>query len=124
MTMHVVGSDDHAELERFHCDVVNKLQTSANIVSSSLRTVQGLTIVPPQGAMYLMMKIDTSEFKDIADDEEFAQKLVQEEHVFVLPGKAFGAKNFVRLVICPPEDVLIEACDRIKSFCQAHRIKA
>ena len=115
-------SEDAAELAKFHFDLVDELQLNAKLVSSCLRVVEGLTVVPPQGAMYLMIGIEPNCFDDgIKDDIDFARQLVQEEHVLVLPGSAFGAKNFVRVVICPPKPILHEACNRIKAFCTAHK---
>jgi tyrosine aminotransferase len=64
--------------------------------------------------------IDFSKFKDIADDLEFSQKLLQEELVVVLPGRIFKGENCIRLVICPPIDKLEEACNRIEAFCARH----
>jgi tyrosine aminotransferase len=49
-------------------------------------------------------------------------KLLEEENVFVLPGKIFKIENFIRIVICPPPEMLREAVDRIRQFCQRHHI--
>ena len=54
------------------------------------------------------------------DDVEFAQKLLEEELVFVLPGTIFKLEHFIRLVICAPINVLEEACLRIVDFCKRH----
>lgn len=64
--------------------------------------------------------IEIDKFKDIPNDVEFARKLLQEQVVFVLPGKIFKCENFVRLVICPPVNKLEEACIRIREFCENH----
>ena len=40
---------------------------------------------------------------DIEDDVHFCKALLGEESVGLLPGSCFGADNFVRVVICPPE---------------------
>jgi tyrosine aminotransferase len=49
-----------------------------------------------------------------------SELLYQEESVFVLPGRCFNIENFVRVVICPPPDVLKQAADRIRAFCARH----
>ena len=46
---------------------------------------------------------------------------VEEESVFVLPGQCFSMPNFFRVVVCPPEDKLEAAFDRIDAFCVRHR---
>lgn len=70
--------------------------------------------------MYVMTEIKINEFKDFADDVDFVQKLLSEEFVFVLPGRAFGAPNFFRIVFCPPEKQLQIAFDRMQDFCSRH----
>jgi aspartate/methionine/tyrosine aminotransferase len=42
--------------------------------------------------------------------------------VFLIPGSAFGATNHVRLVIASPNEVMKEACERIKAFCADHYV--
>jgi tyrosine aminotransferase len=62
-----------------------------------MRTIPGLRMVMPQGAMYAMIGIDIERFEGIENDSEFSQKLLDEEHVFVLPGQCFKMPNFVRI---------------------------
>ncbi len=61
-----------------------------------------------------------SKFNDFKDDLEFSKLLLEEEMVFVLPGKIFKMQDYVRLVVTPPPDKLTEACDRIEAFCKRH----
>jgi hypothetical protein len=44
-------------------------------------------VVVPQGAMYVMVRVLVDQFSDIANDVDFANMLLAEEAVFVLPGK-------------------------------------
>ena len=67
--------------------------------------------------MYVMVGIDTEKI-DVKDDVEFSQRLVKEESVFVLPGQVFQMPNYFRMVITSPEQVMTEACDRIRAFCE------
>ena len=57
---------------------------------------------------------------DIDDDVEFCKQIFAEESVHLLPGSCFGADNFFRVVICPPEPMLNEAWDRIELFIARH----
>jgi aminotransferase len=52
------------------------------------------------------------------DDEVFAERLLQEKHVAVVPGSAFGAggEGFVRCSYATAFDQLEEALDRIDQF--------
>jgi hypothetical protein len=72
--------------------------------------------------MYMMVGIDTSKFRDLPNDVEFARLLVAEENLVVLPGSIFKCNNFVRLVICPPPEKLRDAVARITDFCARHHV--
>ncbi|RYY71798.1 hypothetical protein EON63_21420, partial [archaeon] len=55
----------------------------------------------------------------MSDDADFAGQLLQHENVFLLPGQCFSMPNYVRLVICPPEEILREALERMMAFCES-----
>jgi len=69
--------------------------------------------------MYAMIRIDT-DILDVNDDMDFASKLLEEENVFILPGKACGAPDFFRVAYCSSEAILETAARRINSFCSHH----
>jgi tyrosine aminotransferase len=102
----------------FFSSTNKKLAHHANVVAELLREVPGLTVVQPQGAMYMMVGI--GKFRDIPDDVAFTEMLMAEESVMCLPGKCFKFPQFFRLVLCAPEIQLREACSRISDFCMRH----
>lgn len=53
-------------------------------------------------------------------DLEFVEALVKEQSVFCLPGKCFNIENYIRIVLTVPQEMIIEACTRIKEFCHEH----
>nr|ACC91267.1 aminotransferase [Capsella rubella] len=59
---------------------------------------------------------------DIEDDHDFCRKLAKEENVIVLPGIAFGQKNWLRHSIDMETPRLEDAFERLKSFCDRHSI--
>jgi len=87
----------------FFCDIISRCD--------------GLEVIPPQGAMYVIVKVDCRQL-GLSDDTEFARRLLEEENVFVLPGSAFGVPNVFRAVISSPGSVLETASLRIHDFCQ------
>ena len=52
------------------------------------------------------------------DDEEFAEKLLREEHVAVVPGNAFGpgGDGFVRMCYATAYEQIEEALQRMEKF--------
>lgn len=74
----------------------------------------GLTCCEPGGAFYAFPSIA----KVSMSDEEFAEKLLMEEQVAVVPGSSFGSagKGYVRCAYCTAYDKLEEALVRMERF--------
>jgi len=78
----------------------------------------GLTTFEPRGAFYAFPNIKASGM----DDETFAEKLLHEEHVAVVPGSAFGAggAGFVRCSYATAYEKIEEALRRMEKFMARH----
>lgn len=86
---------------------------------SILKPAKGLHPVLPQGAMYMMVRVDFEQFNKscgVTDDVTFSSKLMEVKNVQVLPGSIFKAPGFVRIVYTKPVEQLKEACKRIIDF--------
>ncbi|KAJ2001496.1 hypothetical protein GGI04_003711 [Coemansia thaxteri] len=101
-------------------DLNCQLESNARILETEINKIPGLSVITPQGAMYIMVKIDLDSFADIENDADFCHKLKWEESVEILPGECFSYPGTVRLVITPPPNILCAATARIASFCQRH----
>lgn len=106
----------------YYKGVLSLLRSNAEYCLKRAKEIPALTPVQPQGAMYMMSKIDVANM-DIEDDVTFCKTMLAEESVGLLPGSCFGADNFFRVVICPPEHMLKVAWDRIADFCERHTVK-
>lgn len=86
----------------------------ARHVAESLAGVPGLRVHPPQAGMFVMLSVDGLGM----DGEAFAFKLLEEEHVAVMPGAAFGdaANGMVRLSVTVPDATLADGCQRIAAL--------
>lgn len=104
----------------FYNETMDTLKKHADFTVERLRDIPGLTPVQPQGAMYVMVALDKELF-GVDSDVDFAQRLLEDQSVFVLPGACFGKANYFRIVTCPPLPVLGEAYDRLESFCNKLR---
>lgn len=112
--------------QEWYDTVLAALKVSAACCVRRCREVPGLEVAAePQGAMYLMVRIQPGRFRDIgADDVAFAGALLQEESVVVLPGQCFQYPGYFRVVFAAPVAALEEGWDRIESFCARHLVKA
>ena len=74
----------------------------------------GFKCVKPEGAFYLFASVE----KFGMDGDEFAKKLVDEQHVALIPGSAFSDlyKNYVRFSYCVDLDLLKKAFDKLAVF--------
>jgi aminotransferase len=78
----------------------------------------GLSTFEPKGAFYAFPSTAASGM----DDQTFAEKLLQEERVAVIPGSAFGASGagFVRCCYATAYDKIEEALQRMERFMRRH----
>jgi len=117
------GSEDEKSLAEFHEKYMGILRSNAEVCKEAVKTCPEISIIESVGAMYVMIGVDVDSLDEgIKDDTDFAKQLLTEENLFVLPGQCFGMKNYIRLVTCPPAEVLTEAFSRIAHFCNKHRI--
>jgi aminotransferase len=83
----------------------------------------GLTCFEPMGAFYCFPNV-----RDATglDDEQFAQELLREEHVAVVPGSAFGRSGagHVRACYATAYEQIVEAMDRTQRFVERRRAAA
>ncbi|KAI1890057.1 hypothetical protein AGOR_G00169300 [Albula goreensis] len=106
--------------QEFYCNTVSFLKSNSEICYTALSTIPGLTPVKPSGAMYLMVGIEMEHFPEFQSDVDFTERLVTEQSVFCLPATAFEYPNFFRIVVTVPEHMMVEACSRIREFCNLH----
>ena len=76
----------------------------------------GLTCFEPHGAFYAFPSVRSTGL----DDHQFAERLLQEEKVAVIPGSTFGdcGRSHVRICYAAPMPLLEEALARMRSFVQ------
>lgn len=103
-------------------DQVNlKIRNNASILQAAVNEVVGLHSNMPEGAMYMLVRIDPGYF-DLGDDLDFCTALYREEAVFVLPGLCFGAPGYLRLVLGTPDHITRDVADRLRSFGRRHAL--
>ncbi|MDD4954356.1 MAG: aminotransferase class I/II-fold pyridoxal phosphate-dependent enzyme [Candidatus Omnitrophica bacterium] len=81
----------------------------------------GLTCSKPEGTFYLFISVKKSGLSGM----DFAQRLLKEEKVAVVPGSAFGKNldDYIRISYASSLDNLKEALSRIENFLKNNRRK-
>jgi aspartate aminotransferase len=90
-------------------------------IAAELNKIPGLTCKLPQGAFYVFPNISQLIGKSykgqvIKDSVQFADLLLSEALVAVIPGSGFGAEGFVRLSYACSMDNIKKGLQRIKEF--------
>ena len=89
-----------------------------DFVVEKLNQMQGITALETDGTFYVFPDISgvLANKPDLTDDLDFAEALLVEKGVAVVPGTAFGLKNHIRLSIATSESNLQNALQRIAEF--------
>lgn len=88
-----------------------------DFVINRLRQIPGVTTAEPRGAFYAYPNISEAlKRKGIASPMEFAERLLAEAHVAVVPGEAFGTDKHIRISYATSMQELERGLDRIHKF--------
>ena len=93
-----------------------------NLICSLINDIDLISCVEPKGAFYVFANISKVKGKKLGDKKitnslEFADILLSEELVAVVPGAAFGNDDYIRLSYATSEENIKKGLGRIKDFC-------
>ena len=99
-------------------EMLSEFKKRHDMVVDKLNAMDGIVALPTDGTFYVFPDISglVDSRDDLEDDMQFAEKLLVEKGVALVPGSAFGLKNHVRLSIATSEDNLNQALDRLHDF--------
>ena len=95
-----------------------------DLVVNLLNNIDGLSCLTPEGAFYVypscegVIGKETSEGKKISNDEDFMTYLLESEGIAGVHGAAFGLSPYFRLSYATSDEILKDACSRIKRACK------
>ena len=94
-------------------DMLSEYDRRRKLIVSGLNQI-GLPTFEPRGAFYAFPKVSASGL----DDETFCNRLLQEEHVAMVPGNSFGlgGEGFARCSYATNYEKIEEALKRIERF--------
>ena len=95
-----------------------------DLVVNLLNNIDGLSCLTPEGAFYVypscegVIGKETPEGKKISNDEDFMNYLLESEGIAGVHGAAFGLSPYFRLSYATSDEILTDACTRIKRACE------
>lgn len=96
------------EIESMRRAFESRAQEAYELISS----IDGLSVIKPQGAFYLFVNI-----KDVSNNSiEFCKNLLSETGVAVVPGVGFGSEGYFRFSYATDMTTIQEGVRRIKQF--------
>jgi len=98
-------------------EMVQEYDRRRRLIVKGLNEI-GLTCFEPRGAFYAFPSIAVTGM----DDNEFAQRLLEEERVAVVPGGGFGeaGRGYVRCCYATSYELIEEALERMNRFMRRH----
>jgi aspartate aminotransferase len=94
-------------------------RTRRDYVVARLRKIPGVKANEPQGAFYAYPNVSVAYRGGITNSLQFAEKLLAEELVAVVPGEAFGTNDHVRISYATSMKELERGLDRLHKFIAA-----
>lgn len=102
-------------------NMVKEFERRRNFMVDRLSKIDGVSIIKPSGAFYIMVNISsyfntTFKGEEIKNSVDFARVLLDEEKVAVIPGAGFGLDEYVRLSYATSMEIIERGIDRIAAF--------
>jgi len=110
-----------SERDKFIATMVSEFNKRREYMVNRINNMPYLSCINPKGAFYVFMNI-TQTFGQqidgnvIKDSTTFAQNLLEQYKVAVVPGIGFGADGYVRLSYATSMENIIKGLDRIEEF--------
>ena len=85
---------------------------------NALKGIPGIKCSKPEGAFYAFPNVRGCLNKDLKTSGDFAQRLLEDEHVVITDGAGFGAEGYVRISYATSMEQIQEGIKRIKRFAE------
>ena len=96
----------------------NEYEKRRNYIFQRLSKIKNINCNLPEGAFYISPDVSGFYNKSIKNSFDFAEQLLENDFVAVVPGAAFGDDRFVRISYATSLDNIKEGIDRFENFCK------
>ncbi|MDI6703971.1 MAG: pyridoxal phosphate-dependent aminotransferase [bacterium] len=102
-------------------EMVKEFNRRRKYIVDRLNKIRGISCITPYGAFYVFPNVESllsMRFKgeEIKDSFRLSQVLLNEAHIAVVPGSAFGASNYLRLSYATSLEDIENGLDRIEKI--------
>ncbi len=96
--------------------MVNAYKERHDFLISEFKKISSIKCIPSDGTFYTFPSVEALFNKEanITNDIEFAEFLLKEEEIAVIPGSAFGAPGHIRISYATSMKNLVEAMQRLR----------
>lgn len=119
LTAQYIGLGALRECEDDMQYMVDTYKKRCSIITERLNKIDGIGYVKPAGAFYIFVDLskvkENFEYKD-SFSVEFCEQFLQDERVALVPGKAFGIDEYVRISYACSEKEFLEGVDRLERY--------
>ena len=96
--------------------MVAEFRRRRDVIVKGLNDIPGISCVVPDGAFYAFPDVRGCLKNGLKTSGDFAQALLEKEHVVVTDGAGFGTEGFVRMSYATSMEQIQEGVRRIKKF--------
>ena len=119
LTAQYIGLGALLECEEDMQYMADTYKKRCKIITNRLDKVKHISYIKPSGAFYIF--VDLSKVKEKYDYKdsfsvEFCQNFLDEEKVAIVPGKAFGIDEYIRISYACNEKDFLEGVDRLERY--------
>ena len=103
-------------------EMLAEFETRRAFVLDRLRAIPGLSFAEPGGAFYAFFNVSSHFGRELAggvtvsNSSDFCTALLEQAHVALVTGDAFGAPGYVRLSFATSMDVIEAGLDAMEAF--------
>ncbi|SEN94077.1 aspartate aminotransferase [Peptostreptococcus russellii] len=119
LTAQYIGLGALRECEDDMQYMVDTYKKRCSIITERLNKIDGIGYVKPAGAFYIFVDLskvkENFKYKD-SFSVEFCEQFLQDEKVALVPGKAFGIDEYVRISYACSEKEFLEGVDRLERY--------
>jgi aspartate aminotransferase len=100
-------------------DMLDEYRTRRDSIHGWLTAHRGIRCVKPKGAFYLFPDVSGLLSGGLRTSADFAQALLEREHVVVVPGEGFSAPGYIRISYATSMERLREGATRMLRFVES-----